>query len=232
MKSLMSSLALVVSMGLCSAALADGGCNGCGQSDNQCCGHGLLSRLRLHRCNDCCEAPAPASVPCDPCSGHKLVGFIKRIHLPRFGHGDCGSCETPCAPKACEPMCCRTRIARPRLHSCRTPRCAKPACEESCDPCNGGGHLSRLRGLLHRNSCCEAPKSACDSCNSCGGGLRLHGLFGKRCNTCETSCNGCSSTNGVPSSAPAPAPAPAPVPAPAPKPSASSNGLLILTPAG
>src|SRR2546428_2551167 len=90
MKSLMSSLALVVSLGLCSVALADQGCSSCGQAD-PCCGHGLLSKLSLHRCNECCEAPKPCPTPCDPCAGHKLVGMIKNIHLPKLGHG-CGSC--------------------------------------------------------------------------------------------------------------------------------------------
>jgi hypothetical protein len=232
MKSLMSSLALVVSLGLCSAALADNGCSSCGQSDG-CCGHGLLSRLRLHRGNDCCETSQSCGTSCDSCGGHGLRGWFGRH---RLGHGDCGSCggcEASCG--SCAPKCCRTRIAMPRCHARR--------CETSCNSCDsgcGGGHFSRLRGLMHRDSC-----SSCGSCNSCGGhGLGLHGLFGRRCNGCETSCNGCSGGgNGwpggtdMPSSAPstAPAPAPIPAPAPAPKPSASSkssNGLLILTPAG
>ena len=50
MKSLMLSVALVASLGLSSVALADGGCSSCGQPD-PCCGHGLLSKLNLHRCN-------------------------------------------------------------------------------------------------------------------------------------------------------------------------------------
>jgi hypothetical protein len=224
MKSLMSSLALAVSMGLCSVALADNGCSSCGQADS-CCGHGLLSRLRLHRGNDCCENTQTCGNPCDSCGGHRLTGWIGRM---RMGHG-CGSCGScgGCETQTCAPRCCRPRIAL----------CHRPRCETSCDSCGGcgGGHLSRLRGLLHRDSCCGT--SSCGSCGGCGGGCGggLHGLFGRRCNSCESSCNGCSGngcsgTTVAPSSAPAPAPVPAP--APAPKPSASSNGLLILTPAG
>ena len=77
-------------------ALADGGCNGCAKAD-PCCGHGLLSKLSLHRCNSCCEAPKPCPAPCDPCAGHKLVGMLKCIKLPKLGHGCCEK------PKCCEP---------------------------------------------------------------------------------------------------------------------------------
>lgn len=235
MKSLLSSLALAASLGLCSVALADGGCSscgGCGQADS-CCGHGLLSKLRLHRCNECCEAPRPSPVPCDPCAGHKLVGWIRNCHLPKFGGGCGGGCGSSCGGSSCgtcntceTPKCCRApRVVMPKMH------CS--SCSSPCDSC-GGGHLSGLRNLLHRDSCCSAPAPSCGSCNSCGGhGLNLHGLFGKRCGGgCDTGCSSCA--NGTTTEAPSSsAPAPIPAPAPAPKPSASSNnGLLILTPAG
>ena len=240
MKSLMLSVALVVSLGLSSVALADGDCNGCAK--DPCCGHGLLSKLSLHRCNSCCEAPKPCPAPCDPCAGHKLVGMLKCIKLPDLHHGCCEKpkCEPkpcapkccapkPCAPKCCQPKCCHEfhmpKLCLPKIeikHCCETPKCEKPKCEKKCcepkpcDPC--GGHLAKLTGMLHHNSCCEAPKPACGGCNSCHS-FDLHKLLGKHCNQCE-------------GAAEAPAAAPAPTPAPAPKPSASNNGLLILTPAG
>jgi hypothetical protein len=206
MKSLKLSLALVASLGLCSTALAGHeGCGGCGA--DPCCGHGLLSKLKLHRCDPCCEAPKACAQPCDPCGGHRLSGMLKCIRLPKF-HGCCDS-----APKCCEPKPCAPKICRPR-------------CERKCDPCGSGcGIGSRLRGLFS-HGCCETPQPLCDPCDSCGHKFSLHRLFGNRCCPC----------NGTVTEAPAAAPAaPAPAPAPAPRPmgaGANSNGLLILTPAG
>ncbi len=252
MKALKLSLALIVTLGLSSVALADGGCNGCAQAD-PCCGHGLLSKLSLHRCNSCCEAPKPCPAPCDPCAGHKLTGMLSCIKLPSLhGCGGCApKCERPkcepcrpkcepkcCAPKPCAPKCCAPKchsfkmpqICLPKIrieHCCPKPKCCKPACEpKPCDPCNSCGHFAKLKGLLHRDRCCEAPK--CDPCGGCGHKFSLHGLLGKRCNPCDTPCEG--ATMAPASDAPAAQPV-----TPAPKPmgaGANSNGLLILTPAG
>ena len=178
MKSLTLSLALVASVGLCSVALADcaGNANG---APAECCGHGLLSKLKLHRCGGC-EAKAEAPKPCDPC-GHKLCGMLGSIKLHK------GCCEAP----KCEPKC-------------------EAKCEAKCPkPCHEHHACNR----------CEAPKTACDPCKHHS--LNLGRLFGKSCNPCEAAATE--------------APAAASAPAPAPKPmstGASSNGLLILTPAG
>ena len=211
MKSLKLSLALALTLGLGSVALADhaGGCSPCAQAD-PCCGHGLLSKLKLHSCNSCCAEPKPCPAPCDPCAGgcgHKLFGMLKCIKLPKLGGHCCEvkRCEPKCEPKVCAPKC--------------------------CNPCGGlHGLKGKLHGLFsHKNGCCEAPKPACDPCGGCGHKLSMHKLFGNKC------CGGCEGAviEAAPA-APAAAPA-APAPAPAPKPAgagASNNGLLILTPAG
>ena len=61
MKSLSMSLAIAVSLGLCSAALAD---HGCGVKPASCCSHGLLSKLKLH--GGCCAAKPVCKPKCAP----------------------------------------------------------------------------------------------------------------------------------------------------------------------
>jgi hypothetical protein len=106
--------------------------------------------------------------------------------------------------------------------------CPAPKCEvKSCDACDSCGLMDRIRGMFHRDSCCET-KPACDACDSCGHRWSLSRLFGGH-GGCDACCG------AVESTAPAPSPAPAPAPAPAPRPAAAgarNNGLLILTPAG
>ena len=199
MKSLTLSLALAASVGLCSVALAD--CAGnANAAPAGCCGHGLLSKLKLHRCGGC-EAKAEAPKSCDPCR-HKLCGMLSSIKLRR-GCCEAPKCEPkPCAPK-CEPKPCAPKCPKPcKVHVC------KPKCEARCPkPCKEH----------HACNPCAAPKTACDPCKRQW--LNLGRLFGKSCNPCEAAATE----------------APAAAPAPAPKPmstGASSNGLLILTPAG
>ena len=209
MKSLTLSLALAASVGLCSLALADcaGNANG---APAECCGHGLLSKLKLHHCGGC-EAKAEAPKTCDPC-GHKLTGMLSGIKLHR-GCCEAPKCEPkPCAPK-CEPKPCTPKCPKPcKVHVCK-PKCevkCEAKCEAKCPtPCKEHHVCNR----------CQAPKPACDPCK--GHSLNLGRLFGKACKPCEAAATE--------------APAAAPAPAPAPKPTstgASSNGLLILTPAG
>ncbi len=208
MKSLMLNVAFVASLGLCSAALADGGCGqpacgqpACGQPACGCGGHGLLSWLRLHR--GCCEQPAPCAAPCDSCCGHRLSGL--------FRHGCCEAPKPACAP--CAPKCCA------------------PKCESPCNPCGGHNLFGMLRGL-HGGCGCEA-KPACNACDSCGHGSIFGRLLSHRCGGCGSPCSTCGgAVEAAPGGAPSPM-SPAPAPAPAPKPmGATSNGLLILTPAG
>ncbi len=200
MKSLKTSLALMVAMGLSSVALADQASGG--NASDPCCGHGLLSKLKLHRCSPCAEAPKPCATACDPCGGcgHKLLGMLKCIQLPKLH----GCCKPACKP-ACEPKPCA------------------PKCAPVCNPCGGCGILSKLKGLLpHGHGCGGCAKPACGDC--CGHKLDIHRLLGKR-------CGGCCEASAPADAAPA-APAPAPAPAPKPMPQAGSSGLLILTPAG
>jgi len=233
MKCVKLSLAVAVALGLSSVALAGDEAAKCCAPD-PCCGHGLLSKLKLHHCSPCCEAPKPCPASCDPCAGHKLCGMLKCIKLPHFGHGCKTSCcePKPCAePKCCKPKCCLPTICLPKI--CLPKPCCKPKCDP-CDPCSGiHGCLAKLRGLLHHNGCC---KPACDPCGGCGHKFSLHGLFGKHCGSC---CEGtaqapAATTPAAPNAPAAPKALDAPVPAPAPKAGAgaSSNGLLILTPAG
>lgn len=228
MKALNLSLALAATLGLCSAALADCGGAVDASAPAGCCGHGLLSKLKLHRCGDCapkCDAPKPCAAPCDPCK-HRLSGMLSCVKV----HRSC--CEKPKCEKSCAPKCekvCAPKCPKPCAPKCEhacTPKCPKPCkvhvckpkcevkCEAKCETkCNACHRLPRLCNK------CDAPKP----CDPCRRHLSLSRLLGKACNPCE----------GATAEAPAAA-APAAT-SPAPKPmgtGANSNGLLILTPAG
>ena len=258
MKSLKLSLALIVTLGLGSVALADDAaataapCNsGCGG-----CGHGLLSMLSLHRCNTCCDAPKPCPTPCDPCAGHNLIGMLHCIKLPSLHCGSCGGCapkccERPkcepkpcapkcCAPKPCAPKCCHEfhmpQICLPKIKlewcckpACEPKPCCKPACPKPCAP-----------------KCC---KPACPKpCDPCGCHLpSLAGLFHHgcceapkpACDPCAHRCNlslssilgkRCCPCEGA--AAPAEKMERAPEAKEMKSTGTNSNGLLILTPAG
>ncbi len=70
----------------------------------------------------------------------------------------CEPCKPACAP--CKPACAP---CRPACEPCR------PACNpcDSCRPHLGQKLVGWVKGLCHRDRCCETP------CSTCGGGAAL-----------------------------------------------------------
>jgi hypothetical protein len=124
--------------------------------------------------NGCCE-PACNNGCGDGCGGG---GFLSRLRglCHRDRCGECGGCApAPCPKPVCAPCPAPAPCPKPVCAPCPAP-CPKPTacCDSGCDSgCGGGGFLSRLRGLCHRNECggecggcapCPAPKPVCAPC--------------------------------------------------------------------
>lgn len=105
-------------------------------------------------CGPACNAPTCTTVTCDPCADACRPSLMDRLR--GLFHRD----------RCCEPVCnpCPAPVCNP----CPAPKCVPvcvPTCAPTCDPCCSRPNLlDRLRGLFHRDRCCDP------CCDPCAGG--------------------------------------------------------------
>src|SRR5262245_46732559 len=157
------------------APIVTGSCNSCGD----CCdNHRGCWRERFHQwChrNDCCQQSCQQTChapSCRPTCHQTCQPACRPVCCQQPA---CRPCPPPCPPvTCCKPVCQQTccqptcnNHCRQRCHTtCRSCNHGCNSCNSGCnDSCGGGGcgFFGRLRGLFHRQNCC-------DDCNTCGHG--------------------------------------------------------------